>query len=92
MIEIPPRGTREYEWWHKGALAEAEARREGRTKEGQQVLDCVATLTKIPSPGAVDSHERDGVDIGVWLVSVFSAPHTLRDRIRITRRIWKALR
>lgn len=83
--EIPPRGTREYEWWHKGALAEAEARRGDRTKEGRQVLDCVDALTE-------HHHERSGVDIGVWLIRVFSAPRTFRARVRIAWRVWKALR
>jgi hypothetical protein len=85
-VEIPPRGTKEYEWWHQGATAEAEARKgTPRSDEGWKVLEYVDALTE-------HHHERTGVDIGVSLVSVFSAPHTLRARIKLTRRIWRTLR
>lgn len=56
-----------------------------RTDEGHKILGYVKALTK-------HHHEMTGIDIGVRLVRVFSAPDSLRDRIRITRRVWKELR
>jgi hypothetical protein len=41
MPEIPRRGTREYEWWTAGALAEAKAQLEGRSTAGLSVLSLV---------------------------------------------------
>jgi hypothetical protein len=55
------------------------------TAEGRKVRDYVDALTR-------HHREMTGVDIGVRLVRVFSAPHSIRGRIKLTRRIWKALR
>lgn len=47
-------------------------------------------LESLAVTGAVH-RAMTGVDIGIGLVRVFSAPHTFRDRIRLTRQLWKAL-
>ncbi|WP_416983539.1 hypothetical protein [Streptomyces sp. T028] len=79
-MSIPKRGTREYDWWTAGAIAEAEARREGRSKAGLDVLSYV---------DAVAEHrpDRDHVDIALDVFSIFGlAGQSLRSRLRFA--VW----
>ncbi|MGW5737003.1 MULTISPECIES: hypothetical protein [Streptomyces] len=75
-MRIPQRGTLEYQWWSAGAHAEAEARREGRTKAGLNVRSFV--------DGLAEHHPYDERDIAYYVFSVFGlAGQPLRARIRL---------
>lgn len=41
---VPPRDTEAYRWWERGAEAEAQARRDGRSKATLDLLDVVDGL------------------------------------------------
>ncbi|MGW1039341.1 hypothetical protein [Streptomyces sp. NPDC002547] len=64
MESIPQRGTREYTWWSAGAQAEAQARREGRSKAGLEVRGYVDAI-------AEHRHEMDHADIAFNVFAVF---------------------
>ncbi|WP_435215890.1 hypothetical protein [Streptomyces sp. bgisy034] len=76
MTTLPKRGTREYEWWSAGAHAEADARREGRSKAGLGVLSFVDAL-------AEHHHEMDDAEIAATTFSIYAlAGQPLRARMR----------
>lgn len=81
--KIPAKGTEAYGWWRAGAQAEAQARREGRSKAGLEVRSFVDAVA--------ESHrEQSTADIATLTYSIYVlAGMPLRQR---ARRAWRVLR
>lgn len=79
-MDAPKYGTPEYRLWAAGAVAEAKARREGRSKAGLNVLDYVDALAEHRS-------EMDHADIAFNVFAVFGLAdlsfRSFRDRARL---------
>lgn len=81
--EVPPMGTPEYAWWYEGCTAEARARREGRTKDGLDVLELVDGF-------AENWPHLDAADIAARTFDIFTlAGMPLRRRIRTAVKVLK---
>ncbi|WP_055526025.1 hypothetical protein [Streptomyces graminilatus] len=75
-MAIPKRGTPEYKWHLAGALDEAEARREGRSKDALDVRSYVDAIAK-------HHRDHDHVDIALDVFSAFAlVGQPLRARLR----------
>lgn len=61
----PKRGTPEYEWWAQGALAEVQARKDGRSKAGLAVRSFVDALAK-------RDHDLTEADIAEHVYQVYA--------------------
>lgn len=79
-IEIPKRDTPEYEWWHKGATAQAEIERDGITEENRQLFNYVRVLAK---------QGRSADSIAEHTAFVFTSTWSRRRRLKLA---WKLLR
>jgi hypothetical protein len=82
MPEIPKDGTPEYRWWLAGAMAEADACKEGRSPAGLAVLEVVDALAQA-RPFLSEA------EIAAFTFEIFAASLPLRQRIRLA---WKAIR
>lgn len=78
MMEAPPQhGTQEYTWWSRGAHAEADARKEGRSEAGLKVRSWVDGLAQ-HSPHL----DEVGIATRTYLIYVL-AGRPLRKRLRL---------
>lgn len=78
---LPPApGTREWQWWHRGAQAEYAAIVDSMSESGVRVYDTVATLA-----GAGRSADQ----IVRWVAVVFTGGWSLRERLRLAWRVVK---
>jgi hypothetical protein len=81
MADPPPVGTEAYRWWAAGAQAEADARREGYTVAGLEILDIMDSLARRDG--------LDGVDIAEYIFRIHTSHLPLRRRFVLA---WKTIR
>jgi len=74
--KIPARGTREYDWWYAGAHAEVDARKEGRSSHGLDMVNFMDALAK-------HKHELSQAQMAAYVFRVYTADLPLWKRIRL---------
>lgn len=84
MITPPAAGTSQHKWWIAGATAEAQARKEGRSDAGLELLEFVDSL-------AENWHHLGRAEIAAFAFSVYTADLSLWRRIVLLFR-WRAFK